>query len=819
MAKKGRHRKDKKGGRVTPKGTQPRGAAPKRAAWRDRFGPPDGPAGPFPDDEPDLLADVRRALDEDHACGLLSLASSLLAVADPRSHDPFAARDPDLPDPAELVRTFIEVDRPETSALMAAMATLLPDDVLRQAVDRELARRGAHLPAWLAGRDRVEVDRAADMTHILGDDDNLMVGLRLVGGDAVTIVVLIDHNLGSVVKDGFIVPEPIDDVIALMRARSVDLHSELHDVSLGDARARLVEAIERGAITVPRFETDTWPACRAIVEWITRMLPEGGTGHQRPEWSEPETQALADRFFASPEGVAIDDADHRNLLDTVLWFATDYGPGDPLRWSPDAVEILLEDWVPRKIAAEAVYLAKVPDLLRAFIRFCHHERDIPGSLTDVTLDAVDECEGDYQKAISSPRLQGPFALLEAMGALDPDLQENMFDPAALAAPMLASLEDRVGGADVLESLGDEPLPDEDFAWDGIAEDVVDRVGEVLALCDDACDTLLDVEYRTACRRLLARIATGGTEGFRRRGRTETAAAAVAWLVGHDNDLFEVSGGTMYVKDLLGHFGVTGSVSTRAGSLLRTAGLDDARGYGFRCPPDLLVSARRRRILELRDRYQAMGAGSFPAGLTAGAVPGGPVRGSAPSAADSVHRLKITLKGIRPPVWRRVEVASDTTLTELHDVIQVAFGWEDAHLHDFEIDGQRYGTEDFMDWEDSSVDEDAVTLGEVAPEGTTVRYTYDFGDSWEHRIAIEAVTPPEPGETYPRCLAGRRAGPPEDVGGTFGYEHLLEVLADPAHPEYEELSDWADGPLDPDRFDPDEVNRDLRSLSAAPRSRP
>ena len=101
----------------------------------------------------------------------------------------------------------------------------------------------------------------------------------------------------------------------------------------------------------PPLETETWPASRPLTEWLVRLLPEGGTGYVRPKWSEAGKNKLAKRFFGSEFGKPLDDDDHRDLLDQFLWFGTDYGPGDPLRWSPVAVEILLADWIPRKIVA------------------------------------------------------------------------------------------------------------------------------------------------------------------------------------------------------------------------------------------------------------------------------------------------------------------------------------------------------------------------------------------------------------------------------------------------------------------------------------
>ena len=143
------------------------------------------------------------------------------------------------------------------------------------------------------------------------------------------------------------------------------------------------------------------------------------------------------------------------------------------------------------------------------------------------------------------------------------------------------LVEAAGGDDALRTLDDRPLPDEDFDWSGIPDDVHDKVAEVLALTDGCCDDLLDVEYRTACRRLLARAAAGDPAVFRRRASSATAAAAICWIVGKDNDLFRPSGGRMLVKDLMAHFGLAqGGVSQRAETLLKAGGFDpSARRLG------------------------------------------------------------------------------------------------------------------------------------------------------------------------------------------------------------------------------------------------
>jgi hypothetical protein len=162
------------------------------------------------------------------------------------------------------------------------------------------------------------------------------------------------------------------------------------------------------------------------------------------------------------------------------------------------------------------------------------------------------------------------------------------------------------------------------------------------------------------------------------------------------------------------------------------------------------------------------------------------------------------------------VPSGITLQRLHDVIQAAFDWQDYHLWVFDTALGRYGVAD-RDLGHRSAG--AKKLADVAPvAGSRLGYTYDFGDDWEHDIVVEAVTDAESGVSYPRCLAGRRAGPPEDCGGIWGYQDLLEVLADPAHEEHAERLEWlgldsADA-FDPEAFDLAEINGALSGYARA-----
>ena len=266
---------------------------------------------------------------------------------------------------------------------------------------------------------------------------------------------------------------------------------------------------------------------------------------------------------------------------------------------------MLADWVPRKIAASPVQLSKAPALLRAFIRFCHAERGIRPVLTDQTLAAVDEYEPEYQRVIRSPRPQGPMALLAAMGVLG-DEKPWEDEPMEAGRHFLEALAEQVGGQEALDALDDVPLPDEEFGWDGVPADVRDRVGEVLAACDRCCDDLFGPEYRTACRRLLARAGPGLPGMLRKTTKPEAIAAGLCWVIGKGNHRFGRTDGELRIKDLTSYLSLGQSgISERGYQIMRAAGIKPASAYPeIRLgSPDLLVSARRKRIIELRDRHR------------------------------------------------------------------------------------------------------------------------------------------------------------------------------------------------------------------------
>jgi len=180
-------------------------------------------------------------------------------------------------------------------------------------------------------------------------------------------------------------------------------------------------------------------------------------------------------------------------------------------------------------------------------------------------------------------------------------------------------------------------------------------------------------------------------------------------------------------------------------------------------------------------------------------------------AEMIYQLKVTLKEIQPPIWRRFQVRSNITFRELHKTLQVVMGWWNSHLHLFQV-GVLMITDSatLAEWGEDGVPDHVTQLDKIVKqERTTCTYEYDFGDSWEHELVLEAILPVDETAVYPRCLAGERACPPEDCGGPWGYELFLEALQNPEHEEHDSYLEWVGGAFDPEAFDLDKVTQQLR----------
>jgi len=174
----------------------------------------------------------------------------------------------------------------------------------------------------------------------------------------------------------------------------------------------------------------------------------------------------------------------------------------------------------------------------------------------------------------------------------------------------------------------------------------------------------------------------------------------------------------------------------------------------------------------------------------------------------VYQFKVTLNGIRPPVWRRIQVPENYTFWDLHVAIQDAMGWFDSHLHEFDVDDPISGRQERLGIPTEDYDfDDEITPGwnrhishYFSMENPKAGYVYDFGDDWEHTLTLEKILPREKASQYPVCVKGKRACPPEDCGGVRGYKELVEIIADPEHEEYDEMIEWVGEGFDAEAFD-------------------
>lgn len=355
-----------------------------------------------------------------------------------------------------------------------------------------------------------------------------------------------------------------------------------------------------------------------------------------------------------------------------------------------------------------------------------------------------------------------------------------------------------------------------------------EAAEIMLLdCADLTEAL--AELHGAAKRDKVRLTTTAIEPAEFRWRAEVAMDARDYHDRDDqddpfdDDPFD-SGGIADVDDPFDEAG-----------FFDDDDLDDQDGPGYRALAPLLRARLRALPLSTKPKPPHGEHNEFVAAdlLTAlnrlAALPGAfggpaaaaPAKSSPKLAAKRKTRdgpapilqLRVDLRGSKPPIWRRLQVRGDIPLRELHTLLQVAFDWHSTHMYAFDTAYGQFG----IPGPEPGLRSDAkVTLEQVAAgPGTKLTYTYDFGDDWEHVITVEDTMPPEDASIYPRCVGGRRKAPPEDCGGIWGYQELLEILDNPAHEEHQDRLEWLgiDRPDQHDsaHFDTDEVNDAFTAL--------
>ncbi len=509
-----------------------------------------------------------------------------------------------------LVDTFEEIEVAETTAALHVVGALLGGPLGASARRHALTRRHP-VPLAVSGLAEARVYVAHQMGHVLGDGDgdgnDIVLGVRWPGIGELTLLCYVDHNLGAVVKDAFLVHAPVTEIVAQLRDISADTEGvEFDELDLADARAKLEQAVADGRRLAPEPASETWPMCRPVLEKLLREMPSGGAGHAATETSDAELARVLAAFLESPHAVGLDrrpGSEEASRADLTFLCAATAGHRDPLYWSPVTVEFALTDWFVNGVEAGPDYLRGLPETLRRVIPYAHEVRHVPSSLTHETLAAIDEWEPVFRELLKQG-INQPDGLLDELSG----------DSLAFFGDLLGQFRDRelgylrrqVGGEETLARLDSRPLPDEEFLWDSLPLDVHPRVGEIVSALDAFADATFGVEFRTACRRFLAEAVASDPQLVRGRGRSDTAAAAVAWAVGKANEL--VAGRPFFgavgmpAKDLAASFGVSGSPSSRARGFLRALGIaDDVAGDGVFAlgRPDFLIAEVRG---ELRARY-------------------------------------------------------------------------------------------------------------------------------------------------------------------------------------------------------------------------
>jgi hypothetical protein len=338
----------------------------------------------------EFAAALREGFDSQTPGALLAVAGLVLSIA-AGADDPAATL-------TELIQGLSGQGRTEASAAVLAIATLTGDAELRRQVRRELGERGQVLPLWLAELDRTQpLERAVEVSTVYRDADQLLVGVTVPAGHPLTAVVLVDNEMGAFAAEGYVLQSPLEAVVPLL-IEDAGPDVRVRDISTADARARIEAALRELDLGPGTGGYESWAESRPLVEWMLRLLPEGGDGDALHDLSEDELDEIADLFLASPFGPAWSDDDLRPLVDEVVVGGSGNGIGDPLVWSPDNVRKLLD---PRLWSLDRLTpsLDRAPDLLRDLIRYGHAERGLRPELTAAALAAVEASTGPFLAAV------------------------------------------------------------------------------------------------------------------------------------------------------------------------------------------------------------------------------------------------------------------------------------------------------------------------------------------------------------------------------------------------------------------------------------
>lgn len=354
-----------------------------------------------------MVTGARASLAEDSPFRLMCQASALIDLMTRRPGIDLIEPSMRNVSDGDVFETFVTSGIRETAALAMAVAVMHPDLFVAARIRAALKDVSIpNAPRWLGSMDRIVVTDAMVQADPFGDGEIVVMSWRwpgsvVTGGPTASAMVHVEHTLGTVVKTAMVVPEPMAD-LREMWEQSEGLRVTRQSIGLADARSRVIDAIANGDARAWHRETETWPSCRALIEWMVRQAPSGGTGYLRAPWSASDREDLLAGFLASSEaaelatarGVDLDLV--YDLADPLVWFGCDYGVGDPLRWSPDSVYLVMVSWFPQMVLGlDVEEFEHLPDVFAAFVRYTHGRRRVQPELTDETLEAVERWRHEF----------------------------------------------------------------------------------------------------------------------------------------------------------------------------------------------------------------------------------------------------------------------------------------------------------------------------------------------------------------------------------------------------------------------------------------
>jgi Plasmid pRiA4b ORF-3-like protein/Domain of unknown function (DUF1841) len=647
----------------------------------------------------------------------------------------------------------------EAMALLRALAVLGVTPAQRDAASSAaaaLTAAGVADPPWAATIGRVEIGACWRLADVFGDQASLLA-VFAYGRREHGLVALVDFNhLGGWVKDLFLTPEPARVLRELRKTAHSEPFAVLDQADPADARRLLEDGLAATDATWEPEVSDELRQFRALALARCRAMPEPDRPVQPvPEFDDAARDAIVAEFLASPHASQLPEEAARYGARLLVDFGADYDAGKPLRVSPAKIAGFLLDWVPAKVILDDADRDALPAVVTAWVRWAGERTDLPPPGVAELVSVADDCGEEFLEA---------------------------YDEGADASPIRQFLRGLDTGGGLAEA--QDALARRMFAMPYFGT----RIGEEDYPRLDPGDPderrlLIEGEHPEYHAALVDSAFDGEMDGV--NPRLHIAIHEVVANQLWDDDPPE---------------------AWRAAKRLRDAGVDRhdiLHQLASVVTTHLHGALTKRQAVDLVAYRQALDALRPPSSGRRAKSAAAPVKGA-------VYQVKVSLQGAKPPIWRRLRLPAATTLAQLHQVIQAAFGWEDAHLHAFEVGGRRYSRPDFELW-DEAADEGKARLQDLASRpGGRLRYTYDFGDSWEHDLLVEDILPPD-GVSHAVCLTGRRAGPPEDCGGVWGYGELCAILADPSHPDHAERVDWLGHPYDPAAFDKGAINASLARI--------